>query len=163
MTWQQSTMTSAGEITNRSSNSQPQCCSEIPYGQNIPPAYFQFGSHPQVVAFIFFSQLSFLNTSKLRPVHHLLPLPMELHSFEQHSKYQISEKCFCRLKLTCKISFASLVLNPHAVKLSLSTLEGIKATLPGFLDLVCSTEYHQCYRDTKLQLFFVLLANVVAG
>lgn len=75
------------------------------------------------------------------------------------SKHQVSGKCLCRFKLTCKIIFAFLVLKPHAVKLSLSlsTLEEMKQLFQTFLDPVSNTEYHQCYRDTKLQLFLPLL------
>lgn len=124
-------MTSAGEMTTRSSNSQPQCHSEKPYGQNIPPAYFWFWSHPQ------FTFLPVLLTKYIQLSTSTSPLAFAnviLFFLTTRSKYQVSGKCLCRLKLTCKISFASLVLKPHAVKLSLSTLGGIKQFSQAFLD-----------------------------
>lgn len=131
-------MTSAGEVTIRSSKSQPQSCSEKPHGQHIPPIsdlghihklgffpalltkYIQATTSTSPLAFA--NGISFLSATQ--------------------SKYQVSGKCLCRLKLTCKTSSASLALKPHAVKLSLSlsTLEGIKQFFQNFLNITSATE-----------------------
>lgn len=63
---------------------------------------------------LIFFQLSSPSTSKLPPLHHLFPSG----TLAAQGKYQVSGKCLCRLKPTCKMSSASLVLKPHAVKLS---------------------------------------------